>query len=662
MDVNPESEPVQTYVYQPLSGSRVIRVAEIQPGEYGSPLTITLRETVLPLTGNGQAKPEYQTLSYEWGQNKRDTPIDCDGYTVLITKNLEAALRRIRLIDRPLRMWIDSLCINQENIEERNHQVTLMPLIYKCSPRVNMWLGEENTNTEEGIRMLGKLNDLYEQLKKALKNSSKDWLLDEIASINALKIIIGDGIAIYEEKQEQWVGLKDIMNRTYFERAWIVQEILLSWNATVVIGRHRFSWNLLQKAKLIMNKCTCLQADSSSLASFRLGIIALYDKLHWKGQKYTILSLLQSLSISRCYDPRDIIYSLCGIAQYPHGAISDNQAVDIGLLPPDYSKSVEQVYQETCTALIMQSQNLKIFFNIQVPRLRNLPSMPTWVVDWSPSPEGWLNEYYSNNRETATVNSRDVSGFTRNLQWQPVKHALEPLFPTTATLTISISGNVLTTQGLSLGNVTWTSHAIYSQGIVHSIAKLHSAINDRYNNTLFEKYINGEPILQALCRTLLMNENDHAAEARGFGTTGPGGWTPMFESFFGVLALDQILNRANEVAHIPLELFRSMCLEKTGAGLFLSAVRHVNNERVFQTDGAGTLGIAALDIQVDDRVVLLRGAYAPVVLRRVESKTAEYEGGRWEIVCEAYVHAAMDKGERIYSEGLCKDWEEYMIY
>jgi hypothetical protein len=219
MNVNHESESVQTYVYDPLSGSRVIRVAEIQPGEYGSPLTITLRETVLPVTGNGHAEPKYQTLSYEWGQNKRDIPIICDGETVLITKNLEAALRRIRLTNGPLRIWIDSLCINQGDLEERNNQVTLMPLIYKCSPKVNMWLGEENANTEEGIRMLEKLNDLYEQLKKALKNSSKDWLLDEIASNNALKMILGDGIAICEEKPEQWVALKDVMTRTYFERA-----------------------------------------------------------------------------------------------------------------------------------------------------------------------------------------------------------------------------------------------------------------------------------------------------------------------------------------------------------------------------------------------------------------------------------------------------------
>jgi hypothetical protein len=159
-----------------------------------------------------------------------------------------------------------------------------------------------------------------------------------------------------------------------------------------------------------------------------------------------------------------------------------------------------------------------------------------------------------------------------------------------------------------------------------------------------------------------MDDNDREAEARGFETTAPGGWTPMFELFLGVLVLDALMKRADLVPGMPQEFFQNLCIDKSGAGLFLSAAKRLDNQRVFQTDGAGTMGIGALDIEVGDRVVLLRGAYAPVIVRRIQNRIAGYEGERWVIVCEAYVHAAMNKEERVYSEGLCKDWEQYMIW
>ncbi len=229
----------QPYTYQPISSDHAIRVATIQLGEYGSPLTITLREVELPRKGNGWAVPEYQTLSYEWGQDGRDRPIYCDGRILLITRNLEAALQRLRSTDEPLLIWMDSICIDQDNVAERSHQVSMMALIYKSSPRVNMWLGEENETTQEGISMLESLDKLYDQLKKRLKSrrSSESWLEDDIMSINYLRSILGDEAGIENEKPERWDALRDIMSRSYFERTWIAQEVLLSWK------RHGNHWN-----------------------------------------------------------------------------------------------------------------------------------------------------------------------------------------------------------------------------------------------------------------------------------------------------------------------------------------------------------------------------------------------------------------------------------
>ena len=656
-------EHSQTYKYQPLSGPLVVRVAEVHQGEYGTPLTLALKETKLPDGGNGWAHPEYQTLSYEWGQSKRNTPINCDGKILLITKNLEAALQHLRPSDKPLSIWIDSICIDQENPSERSHQVSLMALIYKSSPRVNMWLGEENAVTQEGISMLGKLNDLYDQLKKRLKSSKSpnSWLDDSIMSTNHLKKILGEDAGIEEERQECWSAVDDILGRSYFERTWITQELLLSWNATVIIGTLQFPWRLLRNAALITKTCFCLPVNRESLSYWRVTGLAQAEKDLRRGAPFTITKLLQNARISCCRDARDMIYATYGMLQYPHGFISKAKAAAIGLPVPDYTKSVEQVYQDTAAAIITKTKDLGLFFNLQVPSMRSLSSMPTWVVDWSPNPQAWGQQKISGGEKAGAKVPVTPTALQKLLVVRAVPHAIAPIFPSTDISPITIAGRVLTAPGLSLGDVKWTSDPLRSESIVHSLAELQKTVDEKYENTFFDKYITDEPIIQALCKTILMGDNDAEAAQRGFDTTGTGGWTPMFESFFGTLVIDQMMKRMGEIPGIPERTFWLMCVKQTGAGLFLSAARSVANERFFQTDQLGLMGIGALDIKAGDRVVWLRGAYAPVVMRRVESGAMSGKGDFWEIVCEAYVHGAMENGDKIFEEGLCREWDTYKV-
>jgi hypothetical protein len=114
---------MQSYTYKPLSSKRHIRITEIQPGTVGSPISITLREVLLPSGRQQQCKEKYQTLSYEWGDSPRNTPLKCDGKMLLITTNLLAALQRLRSPTEVLLLWVDSICINQEDVKERSSQV-----------------------------------------------------------------------------------------------------------------------------------------------------------------------------------------------------------------------------------------------------------------------------------------------------------------------------------------------------------------------------------------------------------------------------------------------------------------------------------------------------------------------------------------------------------
>ena len=85
----------------------------------------------------------YEALSYAWGDATNKTPICVNGAALSVTGGLEQILRHLRPADWPPRpMWIDAICINQSDVDERNQQVPLMADIYGSAERTVCWLGE----------------------------------------------------------------------------------------------------------------------------------------------------------------------------------------------------------------------------------------------------------------------------------------------------------------------------------------------------------------------------------------------------------------------------------------------------------------------------------------------------------------------------------------
>ena len=93
--------------------------------------------------------PEYQALSYVWGDPKITSPIRVNHEEIEVTRNLLAALNHLRLENSSLTLWVDALCIDRSNIPERNEQVRLMLHIYEQAVEVFLWLGEEENDSLE---------------------------------------------------------------------------------------------------------------------------------------------------------------------------------------------------------------------------------------------------------------------------------------------------------------------------------------------------------------------------------------------------------------------------------------------------------------------------------------------------------------------------------
>ncbi|KIM94396.1 hypothetical protein OIDMADRAFT_71339, partial [Oidiodendron maius Zn] len=91
---------------------------------------------------------EYEALSYTWGKPHPTTTLTCNGVSYGVTNNLYSALHHLRLPDRPRYIWVDALCINQNDIPERNVQVREMIRIYSGAKRVVIWLGGAAADSE----------------------------------------------------------------------------------------------------------------------------------------------------------------------------------------------------------------------------------------------------------------------------------------------------------------------------------------------------------------------------------------------------------------------------------------------------------------------------------------------------------------------------------
>jgi len=109
-------------------------------------------------------KPEYEALSYAWGDADDTVPVEVEGCSVPITKNLHSALKHLQLEVEERVLWVDALCINQTDLRERMHQVSRMGSVYGQASQVVVWLGEGWDGSYlamEFLRRLGKDEDLH---------------------------------------------------------------------------------------------------------------------------------------------------------------------------------------------------------------------------------------------------------------------------------------------------------------------------------------------------------------------------------------------------------------------------------------------------------------------------------------------------------------------
>lgn len=414
------------------SGDNQIRLLILRKGSGEEMLRCAFHVAPLSQASN------YEALSYYWGTKSPDKQIFIEkvqwekrksrsareavrraigqviGQKFHIRPNLYAALSQLRDKERDIVLWVDALCINQEDEEEKSRQVEMMASIYSRAHRVLVWLGAGNVKCIEAL-----------------------GFIREILNLASFEALIKD-----EKSAPKWAALVELMRCEWFSRRWVVQELALAHDATLHYGSDHVNWKDFADAVAIFatrfdsikqlflpsrefNYNVEYLGDVEALgANILVDVTANhFRRLSGVQDHLERLSSLEAL-VSRLLkfeasDPRDTVYALLSICKEKSG-IKGQRLIRSNTLPvpgsttsevkliPDYKKSMIEVYRDFTEFCIATSRSIDIIcrhwapagwsesatLDVRLSRMktRKKPKvnakMPSWIPLLSHSPFG----------------------------------------------------------------------------------------------------------------------------------------------------------------------------------------------------------------------------------------------------------------------------------
>ena len=424
-------------LYKPISDWQS-RIVALQPGELGDPIRVDLHVADL-INASGIAlhdKPlrvQYEALSYCWGTENATCVIQMNGIDYPVVETLYQALRRVRT-DEVRYLWIDALCIDQHNLEERSMQVANMLLLFQKATKVLVWLGEHGKHTRVAWQCLDSRR--YDDIGIPLSNSCP------------------------KHRSNLSLGFEEIISRPWYRRLWILQEVWAASQVDVILGEDTLKWDTLetfatQYERILWHKHSDIETNSSWLhrndnpfvAARRAAVqkdvsrCSPHRSNAWrlevrdssKGRKWhrneDLIAILGGTYSCECRDPRDRVYAVLGMTNAKYAAVSKVAVCDKETIPVDYGKSISEVYQDVVRYYAVKDNTLDILcmdasFGGQVGG----QELPSWCPNWSlPFGKERPYELQTFRKRTRRSRSDDGSGPDERRDWSDINASEETL-------------------------------------------------------------------------------------------------------------------------------------------------------------------------------------------------------------------------------------------
>ena len=398
---NASEQTLQFYDYVPIQRNQV-RILLLQPSiTWESSIECSLQTIALETWSVEQAPDGYEALSYCWGESSKSEPhyICCHDKQLEVRKNLHLALRRLRLQQGIRRLWIDAICINQHDLDERSNQVAMMARIFTLATQTVIWLGEDSEDRDGALSIefftRGRVVlDASTNVDDYVIAEAPDWFNEhdhrEYAKRKRLSTICENVFGFRPKHTDSYITpfiygncphpLVAFLRRSWFGRLWIVQELHCSRYAVIMCGHHTVPWqdvrdvfrafyglNILYEQDYIFHSFLNT-VDLSIRKACRLFLTTMSDEAEYTaGVEY-----MEKFHDFGCKDDRDRVYALLAVCKLT--------------LTPNYRLSAERIYRdfaESCvqagyTRWLLECASRRLQFEAG----HGSPTLPSWVPDW----------------------------------------------------------------------------------------------------------------------------------------------------------------------------------------------------------------------------------------------------------------------------------------
>ena len=630
------------------------------------------------ITQNLQQKfSEFSALSYTWGHAVQEGfvddfshVIDCSGQLIPIGVNLHDALQHL-FVDSslgPELLWVDAICIDQSNVEERGQQVQMMVQIYARASAAIVWLG----NDDSDARIASDLLQEYVPVLRKIVHSSVEK--DPLSAVSASAHNVYDDPSFHAEhgiqarNMDHWRSLVKFLSRRWFQRIWVIQEAIFPPSSIFCCGPLRFQWQDLDLFVALVFGAQWhgpnfhdLEKDTAEIA----GVFTLYREIrlvvgagHFddptgllsaedKAYQFAQYCLLHTV-VLKATDPRDKIYAISSLVQ----SYAARLMIKALWLKADYTAEVIQVFKITLAVLIWKTRSLHLLSYVPDKSDRAISTLPTWLPHFH------------------IQNATDL-GCLLNLHGSHDFHAgyISQQLPIRPDVHVDIDNWTLRSRGILVDKIEEVAR--FEEGQIIAMLKMCLSLP--------EKYINGEPPVEVLWRTLIAGRTDTASPA-----------PPQTESAFsayikailvaGVLESAEARNREAAIKILEtLQAIESKCPHPAIPSVtdfdalvhsairdptqYLNDVQQLYAQNTYRTavsptpsglkgkslcrTSRGYLGLFPYSAEVGDEAWLFKGARVFHLLRSSGAETYELMG-------ESYIHGLM-QGEALRMFDL--DWK-----
>lgn len=340
-------------------------------------------------------RPQFEALSYVWEPPEPTLDIVVDGARFAVTTNLHQGLGALRRAKKPLVLWVDAICINQKDDDEKAHQVPLMGSLYTEAPRTVIWFGASNENIEALVAWLH-THGPDRKLLPSLKLDAKTLLSEKARRQKDLMMLRAAN------------GFFDILTTRYWYRMWTFQEFLLPKDDPLCYcGPHEFHMEALDvnRSRILAGVHEVRQrvddkvaaaggnVDSDeSMMAWMEAVAELTTSLGTKSAEAQSLGSVFALrkafrtetrslayymgmtSERECSREHDRFYALYGIM--PHLQ---------SIIPIDYKMSIREITLAVCSYTINTEEinNIYSCFGLLASHLDSQNEYPTWIPNFA---------------------------------------------------------------------------------------------------------------------------------------------------------------------------------------------------------------------------------------------------------------------------------------